>query len=516
VTLTGTNNCGVGTYVDTIFILEPAVASFTNGDQSKNSSDCNGATPTDFTPDSDCGPFTIDLESTSTNLTSTDNLTWSVSGPGAATFGSTNSSSSNSSADNLSFSGTGTYTITLSVSNDCNSSPSTSCAVVNVNGIPDINGTPNTSIGGLSSTDNPNFQDGTGTNTGKLIACGTQTVTTLAIENDQNVEDYAWNIQGINGTSDPTVTNPTGKNAGEVIFNPGEYQINASVSNKCGNADLEPIDIIVTTPPDVDAGGQDPTNNSSACDAPTPPDGIGNIKEIVICSGDTAKLGNGVSDGGLTYQWTVENGGTLPDNIDQLTTQVVLANTTTETACVKYFLEADNGACTSKDSVLVVIKNEPVINIGTVNSTPSDTSICLNTGDFTLFANPNTGTWSGVSATNLIFNTNQFNPDTAGLGTHTVQYDYQDPTTSCKTSATKKIQVNALPTIDISSVLVDYCESDIAFSITGLPNGGTWTSAVSDAITTTGELTTSKIGAGNQANLIYTFTDNILVQMLIL
>lgn len=71
---------------------------------------------------------------------------------------------------------------------------------------------------------------------------------------------------------------------------------------------------------------------------------------------------------------------------------------------------------------------------------PAYSNVCLNAAIVPLQAFPGGGQFSGPGVSGA-----QFNPATAGLGTHVLTYSYTDPTTGCSNSATQTITVLPLP-----------------------------------------------------------------------
>lgn len=71
---------------------------------------------------------------------------------------------------------------------------------------------------------------------------------------------------------------------------------------------------------------------------------------------------------------------------------------------------------------------------------PPYSNVCLNGSTVFLQAFPGGGQFSGPGVSGA-----QFNPATAGLGTHVLTYTYADPTTGCTNSATQTITVLPLP-----------------------------------------------------------------------
>ena len=81
-----------------------------------------------------------------------------------------------------------------------------------------------------------------------------------------------------------------------------------------------------------------------------------------------------------------------------------------------------NGGCSSTTDI-EVIGGEPFV--------PIYDDRCVDSFDFTLFANPTGGVWTGVGVIDNGDGTYDFSSSTAGIGTHTLTYTFQEPTNTC-------------------------------------------------------------------------------------
>ncbi len=161
---------------------------------------------------------------------------------------------------------------------------------------------------------------------------------------------------------------------------------------------------------------------------------------------------------------------------------------------ILYYVYTNSNGC--KDSNSKTIK---VITSTTADAGNNDT-VCVNAADFNLSGfSPNGGLWSGTG----VSSTGKFSPSTAGAGTHTLTYSYG--TGSCKTTDTKIVKVNALPTVSAGSA-ESVCISKSAFDLTGMsPIGGYWKgTGITD--TAKGTFDPGKATAGNYT-LTYYYTD---------
>ncbi|MEO5569348.1 MAG: gliding motility-associated C-terminal domain-containing protein [Bacteroidia bacterium] len=117
--------------------------------------------------------------------------------------------------------------------------------------------------------------------------------------------------------------------------------------------------------------------------------------------------------------------------------------------------------------------NSATINI-TVNALPNVTlsnfnAVCVDASSFIL----NGGTPAGGTYTGAGVNANNFDPATAGVGTHAITYNYTDAN-GCSDVAAKNIIVNALPAV-ILSTINPVCIASSSFTLTaGIPSGGTY------------------------------------------
>ncbi len=94
--------------------------------------------------------------------------------------------------------------------------------------------------------------------------------------------------------------------------------------------------------------------------------------------------------------------------------------------------------------------------------------LCTNSSAVTLSANVAGGAWSGPGITNGT--TGNFNPISAGVGTHTINYQVSG---TCPASGTTTIVINQYvpPVITAPSTL---CSQDNPVALSATPTGGTW------------------------------------------
>ncbi len=106
---------------------------------------------------------------------------------------------------------------------------------------------------------------------------------------------------------------------------------------------------------------------------------------------------------------------------------------------------------------------------GTVNS-DLNISICQNGGQATLAGNPNAGGIFSCTDISGAVSGDKFNPVTAGVGFHTIQYVYTD-TKGCTNSETGKIQVLSVPPTSITTDSI-FCHDHLPVTIIGNPQSG--------------------------------------------
>jgi gliding motility-associated-like protein len=110
-----------------------------------------------------------------------------------------------------------------------------------------------------------------------------------------------------------------------------------------------------------------------------------------------------------------------------------------------------SGGCTKTENRQVEIAPKPTLTWVNIND-----SYCAENQNIPLDALPTGGIFSvnGVPAT-------QFNPATLGVGTHTLAYQYTNPTNNtCFNTTQKIITINPLPTLNWVGVLDAYCGND--------------------------------------------------------
>jgi hypothetical protein len=123
-------------------------------------------------------------------------------------------------------------------------------------------------------------------------------------------------------------------------------------------------------------------------------------------------------------------------------------------------------------------------------------AVCVNAGSFALAGgSPAGGTYSGPGVSS-----GQFNPATAGTGTHTITYTYA--LNGVTTTATQPLTVRALPTVTLAAQ-APRCQGAAAFALTGgSPAGG----AYSGPGVSSGQFNATAAGVGTHT-ITYSYTD---------
>ena len=153
--------------------------------------------------------------------------------------------------------------------------------------------------------------------------------------------------------------------------------------------------------------------------------------------------------------------------------------------------KVDNGSCESVVTTEITVNDVPTINLPVISNTCSDNSIFPLTG-----ATPSGGVWSGPGVT-----AGFFDPSSAGIGAHEIEYSYTDEN-SCTHSEKTSIVVYNNPIVSISDIPEICSNADKTTLNTGLPIGGVW----SGPGVISNEFDPKLVGTGN-FNLTYEYTD---------
>lgn len=134
-----------------------------------------------------------------------------------------------------------------------------------------------------------------------------------------------------------------------------------------------------------------------------------------------------------------------------------------------YYTFTDSNGCTNIDSQSTVVLPLPVVSFTGLPAT-----ICVNDAAVSLSGSPVGGTFSGTGVSDLGSGSGEFDPASAGAGTHDVIYTYTDAN-GCTNADTQSITVNPLPVVSFTGLnTLPYCVSDGLDTLVGSPAGGTF------------------------------------------
>jgi gliding motility-associated-like protein len=151
----------------------------------------------------------------------------------------------------------------------------------------------------------------------------------------------------------------------------------------------------------------------------------------------------------------------------------------------------DTGGCVNTAIQPITVNPLPVVNLTGLSPT-----YCIGATPINVSVQPSGGvlTGNGISGTN-------FTPSLAGIGTHTITYEYED-INGCENSATLNVQVLSEPVLTITAPTT-LCIYDNAAPLIGTPAGGTFTGAG----VTSGSFNPQSAGEGNQT-ITYSYQDS--------
>lgn len=159
-------------------------------------------------------------------------------------------------------------------------------------------------------------------------------------------------------------------------------------------------------------------NNCSATDAVTvtanPLPTIDAGSDVTVCEGEEVTLEASVQ-GGVNVTW---NGG-IDDGVPFTPGLGVTA----------YEATANDGTCTNTDELTVTVNAGPTVTLG------DDEELCINDEVFILSGSPSGGTFTGPGVDG-----NEFDPEDAGVGQHTITYTVED-LSNCEGEGTMVITV---------------------------------------------------------------------------
>jgi PKD repeat protein len=147
-----------------------------------------------------------------------------------------------------------------------------------------------------------------------------------------------------------------------------------------------------------------------------------------------------------------------------------------------------NGNCLLTDTLIATVNPLPVVDAGL------DFARCIDAAAVNLGGTPAGGNWSGPGVA-----ANAFTPATAGLGVHTLTYNYTD-INGCSSSDVLLATVNPLPVVNAGNDTT-LCDQPFPVALVASPAGGTWSGT---NVTPAGIFTPNGLGS---FVLTYTFTD---------
>ncbi len=175
------------------------------------------------------------------------------------------------------------------------------------------------------------------------------------------------------------------------------YMVTVTDGNGCANTDV--VEVTVNPLPTANAGS-----------------------DVTICEGASTTL---TATGGTSYTWDNGLGAGASHTVAPITTTTYMVTVT------------DGNGCVNTDVVEVVVNPLPnVLFIGL------DSLYCLNYAPASLTGSPVGGIFSGAG-----MNGNNFDPATAGVGTHQISYNYTDGT-GCANADTQTVVVDFCTGID--------------------------------------------------------------------
>lgn len=220
--------------------------------------------------------------------------------------------------------------------------------------------------------------------------------------------------------------------------------------------------------------------------------------DTLLCTlNDTIQLPNGTSNVSGNGIWTGSNG--IIDNVNLSVNPSIIGINSIDLL----YTFTDNFNCVVADSFKLTIDAPVNVNAGI------DTSLCINTGQYTFVAvEPSGGTWTS-NPSGFVTTSGVFDSDNAPANNYTLTYEYDDGNGTCIVSDSRIITVLARPVVN-AGVDETLCIEKPAFALMGYSpttNGtGTWSG---NGILNTDTFSVNTAGiAGSPHTLTYTFIDN--------
>jgi hypothetical protein len=160
------------------------------------------------------------------------------------------------------------------------------------------------------------------------------------------------------------------------------------------------------------------------------------------------------------------------------------------THTIKY-IYTDGSSCTDSATTTAVVNALPNVSFTSLSD------VCADAAPFSLSGgSPTGGTYSGTGVSG-----GNFNPGTAGVGSHTITYVFTDGN-SCTDSASQVQVVDSVPVVSFAA-LSDICVNAIPLTLSGgSPTGGTYTGTGVSG----GSFNPASAGTGSHS-LTYSYTD---------
>jgi gliding motility-associated-like protein len=276
------------------------------------------------------------------------------------------------------------------------------------------------------------------------------------------ISSYNWTFEG------GTPATSTEANPMNVAFNtPGRYNVTLTVNGACGSQQfIKTVEVI---------------RKENITIAPVAP----------LCNtSDTVRLNASVPGG------TWSGNGVNPQGLFNPASAMVGTNT------IQYRYGPDN--CRSEAAVDITVRAGTPLNVG------QDSTLCQGSPDLTLPFSPTGGSWRGTGITDATLGV--FSPVQAGVGEHTLTYTYTEAMNSCVSTATKKIRIEPIPTVNIVENTLPLCNTPNNINLASVvqlqlnPGGGKgiWR-GMGIVDTAQGIFNNNNLAVGNYP-IVYTYT----------
>jgi hypothetical protein len=222
---------------------------------------------------------------------------------------------------------------------------------------------------------------------------------------------------------------------------------------------------------------------------------VGTLSPIVgnttVCAGSSITYTVPTTLNAVSYTWSVP--GTMTIVSGQGTnTAIIDVGSASGTISV-----VANGPCNNSAAVTasIVVNSLPIVVL-----TIPQTVFCLSDSAYTLSGGlPVGGVYSGTAVTNGVFD-----PTTAGVGFHSIVYQYTD-SNGCSAGTQTQVQVVANPVVSLQAPQTVFCDQASAIILTGgNPAGGTY----SGPGVNNGLFDPTAAGVGTHT-ITYMYTDSI-------